>query len=621
MKNRTLGMWCVGLALAALLEVGLGLATAPPAPATTAASQDLAGNLPATNPPPLDATDQMLANAPGQVVSTPTTPPPDINVSGPAAEVIKLARAGLDESVLLAFVTNSTSTFNLNSDQIIYLNDIGVPATVLTAMIQHDQALKSNAALASAPPTYPNQPAPAPVTPAPYPDSTTVPAPMESQPPPVVIDDSQPPPQDNVAYTYFYDSLAPYGNWVDIGGYGLCWQPTVVVSIPGWQPYCDNGNWVYSDCGWCWASGYSWGWAPFHYGRWFHHNRWGWCWAPDTVWAPAWVCWRYGGNYCGWAPLPPTACFTPGIGLTCFGHPVAFSFDFGLAATSYTFVPIGHFRDPHPSRYRLPAQNVTKIYSSTVVVNKFAQSGNNRITVTGIPVEDVAAATHTKIHPVHIRDTAAPGAARLESDGKTLSVYHPQLPQPTRGTTLVGQGVEPAPRNIPAAINPRISGAPAISHVSQPSIPDSGNRGLANQNRQQNLAPAPQAQAPATGPGGFEQQNQGVFRLETPRNSLQDERHLTPPAVPPATPVQKQPAISGNQLPQTAGPREQHSSGNPPIDRTPSTVGSEPATPAAPPRAVESHPAPQIQPPPAPQINPPASHASSSGTDSNPQRH
>ena len=37
----------------------------------------------------------------------------------------------------------------------------------------------------------------------------------------------------------------------------------------------------------------------------FTMRAYGWCWAPDTVWGPSWVTWRYSGDYCGWAPLPP----------------------------------------------------------------------------------------------------------------------------------------------------------------------------------------------------------------------------------------------------------------------------------------------------------------------------
>ncbi len=37
---------------------------------------------------------------------------------------------------------------------------------------------------------------------------------------------------------YFYGDLSPYGQWVDLEGFGWCWQPSVVATNPGWQPYC-----------------------------------------------------------------------------------------------------------------------------------------------------------------------------------------------------------------------------------------------------------------------------------------------------------------------------------------------------------------------------------------------
>src|SRR5580700_10197841 len=71
---------------------------------------------------------------------------------------------------------------------------------------------------------------------------------------------------------YFYSDLSPYGQWVDLAGYGWCWQPTVVAGNSQWQPYSDDGHWIYTDAGWFWQSDYPWGWAPFHYGRWLHHD-------------------------------------------------------------------------------------------------------------------------------------------------------------------------------------------------------------------------------------------------------------------------------------------------------------------------------------------------------------
>ncbi len=45
----------------------------------------------------------------------------------------------------MAYVTNSPHSFNLNPDQIIYLWNRGVPRRVISAMIQHDEALRAAA--------------------------------------------------------------------------------------------------------------------------------------------------------------------------------------------------------------------------------------------------------------------------------------------------------------------------------------------------------------------------------------------------------------------------------------------------------------------------------------------
>ena len=49
----------------------------------------------------------------------------------------------------------------------------------------------------------------------------------------------------------------------------------------------------------------NWGWVVYHYGRWAFEPGIGWFWVPGEEWAPAWVNWRYGDEYVGWAPLPP----------------------------------------------------------------------------------------------------------------------------------------------------------------------------------------------------------------------------------------------------------------------------------------------------------------------------
>ncbi|MFE8596314.1 DUF6600 domain-containing protein [Archangium violaceum] len=103
----------------------------------------------------------------------------------------------------------------------------------------------------------------------------------------------------------FYDALAPYGQWVEVPGVGRAWQPSPAEVGAEFVPYATGGQWVYSDVGWTFVTGWRWGWAPFHYGRWFLSPSFGWVWVPGQQWAPAWVDWRWGGGYVGWAPLPP----------------------------------------------------------------------------------------------------------------------------------------------------------------------------------------------------------------------------------------------------------------------------------------------------------------------------
>src|SRR5690625_4780914 len=69
----------------------------------------------------------------------------------------------------------------------------------------------------------------------------------------------------NVTFDLFYQSLSPYGRWINYKGYGNAWIPRVSRNF---RPYATNGHWIYSDYGWTWVSNYRWGWAPFHYGRW-----------------------------------------------------------------------------------------------------------------------------------------------------------------------------------------------------------------------------------------------------------------------------------------------------------------------------------------------------------------
>jgi hypothetical protein len=113
---------------------------------------------------------------------------------------------------------------------------------------------------------------------------------------------------DPSALTDFRSTLDPYGSWVDDGTYGTVWVPSSTVVGDDFQPYVSAGHWTY-DTDYVWVSDYSWGWAPFHYGRWVYIGGRGWGWIPGRVYSGAWVSWRVGygdWGYVGWGPMAPT---------------------------------------------------------------------------------------------------------------------------------------------------------------------------------------------------------------------------------------------------------------------------------------------------------------------------
>ncbi len=159
----------------------------------------------------------------------------------------------------------------------------------------------------------------------------------------------------------FYEPLQSSGYWVEIPRYGWCWYPAGVDNN-SWRPYGD-GHWEWSENGWYWASDEPWAWATYHYGRWTWDAYYGWVWVPGVVWAPSWVCWREGGGYIGWAPLPPECNFAPGNNVIVVDRIV-------LAPQYFVFVQQRHFCEP--IRPNILVVNQTVI-NQTVNITKITQ--------------------------------------------------------------------------------------------------------------------------------------------------------------------------------------------------------------------------------------------------------
>jgi hypothetical protein len=299
-------------------------------------------------------------------------------------DVVKLKQAGLSDDVILTQVKNSGATYNLTADQIVYLKNQGVSEDVIKALISGS----GSAAPAAPPAMTPATPPPAP------PPSVAASAPPPMAPP----SQPAPPPAGVPSLDAFQAQLAPYGNWIQVPGYGLCWQPAVAVSDPLWRPYLDSGHWIYTDEGWSWQSEYPWGNIVFHYGRWFRHYGL-WTWVPGYDWAPAWVCWREADGYSGWAPLPPTAVFRPGLGLYFNGN-LALDVDFGLGPDDFTFVPYDHFWDFHLRAFFVPHDRVAVFFHHSRIINGY-HVDHGRFVVEGLGRDHVFAVTHRDVRVEH----------------------------------------------------------------------------------------------------------------------------------------------------------------------------------------------------------------------------
>src|SRR5438874_13402637 len=171
----------------------------------------------------------------------------------------------------------------------------------------------------------------------------------------------------DVSIDFFYNNLSG-GNWIEVADYGYGWQPDVAVNDPNRRPYAD-GYWAYTDDGWTWISYEDFGWATYHYGRWARLTDYGWVWFPgsDLDSGPAWVSWRTGGDYVGWARLPPR-----GPGIVYEGRPIGGRVDieFDIGPAYYNFVDVRYIGEPVlRSRIVAPSENVTYINNTVNVTN------------------------------------------------------------------------------------------------------------------------------------------------------------------------------------------------------------------------------------------------------------
>jgi hypothetical protein len=215
--------------------------------------------------------------------------------------------------------------------------------------------------------------------------------------------------QADVSFQVFYDELAPYGEWLQHPRYGDVWAPTVEGEF---TPYLTNGYWTVSQYGNTWVSNYDWGWATFHYGRWFFDDIYGWVWIPDTTWAPAWVVWRNGGGYYGWAPMSPGLNFS-----------VSLSIYSGIPSFYWSFVPQQYVWRPYVYRYCAPRQRNVYIVNNTTYVTHY--HGNTYNYFSGPSHTEIQYITRRPVVINRIESCDRPG--RVQVDRDRIVMYRPVI--------------------------------------------------------------------------------------------------------------------------------------------------------------------------------------------------
>jgi hypothetical protein len=206
----------------------------------------------------------------------------------------------------------------------------------------------------------------------------------------------------------FYDELAPYGKWVSYQD-RYVWIPEGVND--GWRPYT-QGHWAYTrSYGWIWVSDEKFGWATYHYGRWGQAPDIGWYWLPGSIWAPAWVAWRYDDNHIAWAPLPADHYDDVSIDISFSDIPD----DYWQAVPVSAFLSVdlsGHmYRDRDGARHGEPQ---TVSIENNVVVNNV------------ISIDNIEKRTKKKVVALEEKAVDNPDAAS-KADSNSVAIFKPEV--------------------------------------------------------------------------------------------------------------------------------------------------------------------------------------------------
>ena len=325
----------------------------------------------------------------------------------------------------------------------------------------------------------------------------------------------------------FYQPLSANGSWVDVGSYGRCFRPVGIDAE--WRPYCE-GSWVWTDCGWYWQSDEPWAWACYHYGSWVDDPAQGWLWVPDIEWAPAWVTWRTGGDFVGWAPCAPR-------GVT-------------LAPALFAFVDVNHFQDPI-RRGSVTVNNTAAISQTRLLAGPRREKRNidgksqDIVINHGPDIQAIQKATGRQLQPVPIQSASqrAPAPHNLgpaDRNDKPADLKQPDLKQP----------VDPRTENRPS-IDGKDQAVPNQNATPQPERPTETRQPIIESpaNAPKQDSDVPERAVPSKDPGA-----QPEKPAETAQPPVEHFQH---------SPTQKTPSSPARQE-KPANPPKEEKPANPP---------------------------------------------------------
>jgi hypothetical protein len=396
-----------------------------------------------------------------------------------------------------------------------------------------------------------------------------------------------------------YEDLDDYGDWRNDSNYGHVWFPNQVAV--GWAPY-HEGHWDWiSPWGWTWVDDSSWGYAPFHYGRWVSvGGRWGWVAGPvavQAVYAPALVVFiggglgGFGGNV-GWFPLGPREVYVPSYHVS-----QAYVTRVNISNTTVTNVTITNVYNTTiihnttnitnityanrnvqgavmvvPQHAFVSAQPVAKVAVAVSARDIAAAPMSSRVAVAptreSVLGSKAATANHVAAPPAAVANrlvvakktpppppvpfakqqqalAAHPGQPLARSEVQTLRPANTAAARPMVKQAPPGKPATPGmgrPGNPPNAARPGQPAPPANQPINRPGNQPAPNERPAAANPAQPTRPQPSQPAPAQ-PNNRPAMNQPSTRPETTEPSNRPETNH-PPAAQPNRPQPNQPEMN-----------------------------------------------------------------------------